>query len=42
MAPAKDFAVLIRTNQGDTFDACAVAAAALIARLRQARVNQPK
>jgi CubicO group peptidase (beta-lactamase class C family) len=31
MAPAKDFAVLIMTNQGDTFDACDATAAALIA-----------
>jgi CubicO group peptidase (beta-lactamase class C family) len=30
MAPAKDFAVLIMTNQGDTFDACDATAAALI------------
>ncbi|HEY6339563.1 MAG TPA: serine hydrolase domain-containing protein [Candidatus Sulfotelmatobacter sp.] len=31
MAPAKDFAVLVMTNQGDTFNACDAAAAALIA-----------
>jgi CubicO group peptidase (beta-lactamase class C family) len=37
MAPAKDFAVLIMTNQGDTFDACDATAAALITRF-----NQPK
>jgi hypothetical protein len=42
MAPAKDFAVLIMTNQGDTFDACDATAAALIAHLSQARFNQPK
>ena len=30
MAPAKDFAVLVMTNQGDTFDACDAAASALI------------
>ena len=30
MAPAKDFAVLVMTNQGDTFDACDAAATALI------------
>jgi hypothetical protein len=30
MAPAKDFAVLVATNQGDTFDACDAAASALI------------
>jgi CubicO group peptidase (beta-lactamase class C family) len=30
MAPAKDFAVLVTTNQGDAFDACDAAAAALI------------
>jgi CubicO group peptidase (beta-lactamase class C family) len=30
MAPARDFAVLIMTNQGDTFDACDQTAAALI------------
>jgi len=37
MAPAKDFAVLVMTNQGDTFDACDATAAALIA-----HVSQPK
>ncbi len=30
MAPAKDFAVLVMTNQGDTFSACDTAAGALI------------
>lgn len=30
MAPKKDFAVLVATNQGDTFDACDAAAWALI------------
>lgn len=30
MAPAKDFAVLVMTNQGDTFDACDAAASELI------------
>jgi len=30
MAPAKDFAVLVATNQGDTFQACDAAASALI------------
>ncbi len=30
MAPAKDFAVLVATNQGDTFDACDAAASAMI------------
>jgi CubicO group peptidase (beta-lactamase class C family) len=37
MAPAKDFAVLIMTNQGDTFDACDATAAALIAHFSQAK-----
>lgn len=32
MAPAKDFAVLVATNQGDTFEACDATAAALIAK----------
>jgi CubicO group peptidase (beta-lactamase class C family) len=32
MAPAKDFAVLVMTNQGDTFNACDAAASALIGR----------
>jgi hypothetical protein len=32
MAPAKDFAVLVTTNQGDAFDACDAAAWALIQR----------
>jgi len=35
MAPAKDFAVLIMTNQGDTFDACDATAAALIAHFQE-------
>jgi CubicO group peptidase (beta-lactamase class C family) len=39
MAPAKDFAVIIMTNQGDTFDACDATAAALIGHLSQARVS---
>jgi CubicO group peptidase (beta-lactamase class C family) len=30
MAPIKDFAVLVSTNQGDTFDACDAAASAMI------------
>jgi len=30
MAPAKDFAVLVATNQGDTFPACDAAASAMI------------
>lgn len=30
MAPAKDFAVLVATHQGDTFDACDAAASAMI------------
>jgi CubicO group peptidase (beta-lactamase class C family) len=33
MAPAKDFAVLIMTNQGDTFEACDATASALIMHL---------
>jgi CubicO group peptidase (beta-lactamase class C family) len=37
MAPAKDFAVLIMTNQGDTFDACDATAAALITRFSQTK-----
>jgi len=37
MAPAKDFAVLIMTNQGDTFDACDATAAALITHFSQGR-----
>jgi CubicO group peptidase (beta-lactamase class C family) len=37
MAPAKDFAVLVMTNQGDTFPACDATAAALIAHLSKAR-----
>jgi len=37
MAPAKDFAVLIMTNQGDTFEACDAAASALILHLAKAR-----
>jgi len=42
MAPTKDFAVLIMTNQGDTFDACDATAAALIARVTEAHVSQSK
>ena len=34
LAPAKDFAVLVMTNQGDTFEACDAAASALITHLR--------
>jgi len=37
MAPARDFAVLIMTNQGDTFDACDATAAALIAHFSQSK-----
>jgi CubicO group peptidase (beta-lactamase class C family) len=37
MAPAKDFAVLIMTNQGDTFEACDAAASALILHLAKAK-----
>jgi CubicO group peptidase (beta-lactamase class C family) len=35
MAPAKDFAVLVMTNQGDTFEACDAAASALILHLKK-------
>jgi CubicO group peptidase (beta-lactamase class C family) len=35
MAPLKDFAVLVATNQGDTFDACDAAAGALIAHIQK-------
>lgn len=42
MAPAKDFAVLIMTNQGDTFDACDATAAALIAHLSEAHFSERK
>jgi hypothetical protein len=42
MAPAKNFAVLIMTNRGDTFNACDATAAALIAHLRQARFHPPQ
>lgn len=39
MAPAKDFAVLVATNQagGETFDACDAAASAMIMRVSKAR-----
>jgi len=36
-APARDFAVLVMTNQGDTFDACDAAAFALITHFNQRR-----
>jgi CubicO group peptidase (beta-lactamase class C family) len=42
MAPAKDFAVLIMTNQGDTFDACDATAAALIAHSSEAHFSERK
>ncbi len=37
MAPAKDFAVLVATNQagGETFNACDAAASALILHLKK-------
>jgi len=37
MAPAKDFAVLVMTNQGDTFNACDAAASALILHFQQGK-----
>jgi CubicO group peptidase (beta-lactamase class C family) len=37
MAPAKDFAVLVMTNQGDTFNACDAAASALILPFQQGK-----
>lgn len=37
MAPAKDFAVLVMTNQGDTFNACDAAASALIGRFAKGK-----
>jgi CubicO group peptidase (beta-lactamase class C family) len=37
MAPAKDFAVLVMTNQGDTFPACDAAASALILHLAKGK-----
>ena len=37
MAPAKDFAVLVMTNQGDTFAACDAAASALILHVAKGR-----
>jgi CubicO group peptidase (beta-lactamase class C family) len=37
IAPERDFAVLVATNQGDTFDACDAAASALILHFTQSK-----